>query len=125
MSCQRSANNSLTRNPVVASSQARLQERIEHLGQQIEQLKEQRKQTPHHLTLAQLPEEKRFHRLLPERKHFLDTIRMIGYRAETSMASVLRETLARSEDTRALLRQIYNTEADLFPDAESKTLTVS
>ncbi len=50
---------------------------------------------------------------------------MIGYRAETSMASVLRETMARSEDTRALLRQIYNTEADLFPDAESKTLTVS
>jgi len=106
-------------------SQATLQERIEHLDQQIEQLKEQRKQTPHHLTLAQLPEEERFQRLLPERKHFLDTIRMIGYRAETSMASVLRETMARSEDTRALLRQIYNTEADLLPDAETKTLTVS
>jgi hypothetical protein len=106
-------------------SQATLQERIEHLDQQIEQLKGQRKQTPHHLTLAQLPEEERFERLLPERKHFLDTIRMISYRAETSMASVLREAMARSDDTRALLRQIYNTETDLFPDAESKTLTVS
>jgi hypothetical protein len=40
------------------------------------------------------------------------------------MASVLRETLTRSDDARALLRQIYNTEADLFPDAEGKTLTV-
>ncbi|MGO8718619.1 MAG: putative transposase [Acidobacteriaceae bacterium] len=29
------------------------------------------------------------------------------------------------EGTRALLRQIYNTEADLYPDAVGKTLTVS
>ena len=63
-------------------------------------------------------------RLLPERKQFLDTIKLISYRAETSMASVLRQTLTRSDDTRALLRQIYSTEADLFPDAVSKTLTV-
>jgi hypothetical protein len=63
------------------------------------------------------------HGLLPERKQFLDTIKLISYRAETSMASVLRETMTRS-DARALVRQIYSTEADLFPDAESKTLTV-
>ena len=73
---------------------------------------------------SELPEAERFHRLLPERKQFLDTIKLISYRAETSMASVLRETLTRSDDARALLRQIYTTEADLFPDAEGKTLTV-
>jgi hypothetical protein len=104
--------------------QAQLQEHIEHLGQQIEQLKQQRKKTPHHVSVAELPEGERFQRLLPERKQFLDTIKLISYRAETSMASVLREVMTRSDDTRALLRQIYNTEADLFPDAESKTLTV-
>ena len=54
----------------------------------------------------------------------MDTIKLISYRAETSMASLLRETLTRSDDARALLRQIYNTEADLFPDAEGKTLKV-
>ena len=91
----------------------------------MERLKEQRKITPNHLPLAQLPQGERFERLKPERKHFLDTIKLISYRAETSMASVLRETMARSEDIRALLRQIYNTEADLIPDAENKTLTVS
>ena len=104
--------------------QAQLQEQIEHLGQQIEQLKQQRKNTPHHVTVAELPEAERFHRLLPERKQFLDTIKLISYRAETSMASMLRETLTRSDDARALLGQIYNTEADIFPDAEGKTLTV-
>ena len=49
---------------------------------------------------------------------------MIAYRAETSMASTVREKLTRSDDARALLRQIYATEVDLIPDLESKTLTV-
>ena len=30
----------------------------------------------------------------------------------------------RAEDARALLRRIYNTDVDLFPDAQNKTLTV-
>ena len=49
---------------------------------------------------------------------------MIAYRAETSLASLLREHLARSDDARALLRQAFNNEADLLPDPATKTLTV-
>ena len=101
-----------------------LQEEIETFTRHIEQLKQQRRQTDHHITAKQLSEEDRFTRLRTERKHFIDTIKMICYRAETSMASLLRESLARSEDTRALLRQIYDTEADLFPDPATNTLTV-
>jgi len=71
-----------------------------------------------------LPEEDRFTRLRTERKHFLDTLKMIAYRAETSMASLLREHLARGDDARALLRQIFATEADLTPDLVAKTLTI-
>jgi hypothetical protein len=52
------------------------------------------------------------------------SIKMIYYRAETSMAPLLRESLARSEDSRALRRQIYDTEADLFPAPPTNTLTV-
>jgi hypothetical protein len=101
-----------------------LREEIDTLARQIEQLKQQRQQTDHHITVKQLPEQDRFTRLRTERKHFIDTIKMISYRAETSMTSLLQENLARSEDTRALLRQIYDTEADLLPDTEAKTLTV-
>jgi Transposase protein len=103
---------------------AQLQEEIEHLGKQLDQIKLQRKQTAHHVTVGELPQAERFSRLLPERKHFLDTIKLISYRAETSMASLLRESMSREDDTRALLRQIYATEADLLPDADNKTLTV-
>jgi hypothetical protein len=93
---------------------ARQQENIEQTGKQLELLKEQRRKTEHHITLAQLLEEQRFQRLIPERMHFIDTIKMISYRAETSMASVLREVMARSDDVRALLCQVYHTEADLL-----------
>ena len=101
-----------------------LQEAIEDLDRQIQQLKVQRKQTPHHIPVQDLPESDRFSRLLTERKHFIDTIKLIAYRAETSMASLLRDKLSRADDARALLRQIYDTEVDLIPDLENKTLTV-
>jgi hypothetical protein len=72
-----------------------------------------------------LPEADRFTRLRTERKHFIDTLKMIAYRAETSMASLLREHMARGgDDARALLRQIFQTEADLTPDLAANTLTV-
>ena len=49
---------------------------------------------------------------------------MISYRAETSMAAIVREKMARPDDGRALLRQIFDTEVDLIPDTEQGTLTV-
>jgi hypothetical protein len=102
----------------------KLQEAIEELDHQIQQLKTQRKQTPHHIPVKDLPESDRFSRLLTERKHFIDTIKLIAYRAETSMASLLLDKLSRADDGRALLRQIYDTEVDLIPDLQNKTLTV-
>src|SRR6266571_2559425 len=78
-----------------------LQEQIQHLDLEIDNLKQQRKQTTHHIPVKSLPEQDRFTRLRTERKHFVDTIKMIGYRAETSLASLLREHLARSDDARA------------------------
>jgi hypothetical protein len=103
---------------------AQLQDEIENLNREIDELKKQRKETPHHIPVKDLPESDRFSRLLTERKHFIDTVKLIAYRAETSMASLLRDKLSREEDTRALLRQIYETEVDLIPDLQSNTLAV-
>jgi hypothetical protein len=104
--------------------QGKLQEGIEQLQPALDLLKQQRKQTPRQIPVQDLPEPDRFTQLRTERKYFLDTIKMIAYRAETSMASTVREQLKRTDDARALLRQIYDTEADLIPDPEAKTLTV-
>ena len=104
--------------------QGQLQEQIEQLEARLEDLKKQRQATPHQIPVQDLPEQDRFTRLRTERKQFLDTIKMIAYRAETAMAATVREKLARFDDARALLRQIYQTEVDLIPDVNAKTLTV-
>ncbi|PYT23927.1 MAG: hypothetical protein DMG57_30480 [Acidobacteria bacterium] len=102
-----------------------LQEEIQVLDLEIANLKQLRKQAEHHIPVKSLPVADRFTRLRTERKHFIDTLKMIAYRAETSMASLLREHMARgADDARALLRQIFQTEADLTPDLAANTLTV-
>jgi hypothetical protein len=106
------------------SGQARQQEKIEQLQRELDEIKKLRKTTPHHIPVKDLPEKDRFTRLLPERKHFIDTIKMIAYRAETSMVSIIREKLGRADDARSLLLQIFDTEVDLVPDLAANTLTV-
>jgi predicted nucleic acid-binding Zn-ribbon protein len=102
-----------------------LREEIRAMDLEIDNLKRQRKNTERHIAVKSLPEEDQFTRLRTERKHFIDTLKMIAYRAETSLASLLREHMARGEDdARALLRQIFQSEADLTPELAANTLTV-
>ena len=102
-----------------------LREEIQALDRELGNLKQERKKTAHHVPVKSLPEEDRFTRLRTERKHFIDTLKMIAYRAETSLASMLREHLARGDDdARALLRQIFRSEADLTPNPAANTLTI-
>ena len=61
--------------PTYQRRKGELQEQIQHLHVEIEQLKQQRKQTERHIPVKSLPEEERFTRLRTERKHFLDTIK--------------------------------------------------
>ena len=103
---------------------AALQEEIETLQHELAALKAKRKQTPHHVTIDELPEAARFRQLTTQSKHLIETIKMIADRAETAMANSLREHLKRPDEARRLLRALYTTEADLLPDPEARTLTV-
>ena len=85
----------------------------------------QRKATNRHITYNELPEAAQFDRLSTQSKHLVDTVKMIAYRAETAMALLLRPELARTDDARALLREIYRSPADLIPDPAQGTLTVA
>jgi len=49
---------------------------------------------------------------------------MFAYRAETAMASLLRECLSTPDEARRLLQALYQSEADLLPDHQQGTLTV-
>ena len=49
---------------------------------------------------------------------------MIAYRAETAMTQIVREEMAREDDARALLRDLFRSEADLLPDPEHEVLEI-
>ena len=103
---------------------AALQEEIEDLERELAARKTERKATPQHIPIDELPEEARFRQLSTQSKHLVDTLKMIAYRAETAMANSLREHLARPNEARCLLRALYTTDADLLPDPAAGTLTV-
>ena len=104
---------------------AELGETIEQFEAELEGINNQLKTTPAHLKWDHLPETEKFERLAPSRKRLVDTVKMIAYRAETAMASIVREVLARDDDARSLLRDLFRSEVDLLPDLEQRLLSVS
>jgi transposase len=103
---------------------AELVEAIEQFAKELMGINDQLKETPSHLKWDEMPETEKFERLAPSRKQLVDTVKMIAYRAETAMASIVRETLARADDSRSLLRDLFRSEADLLPDVEHHLLRV-
>jgi len=105
------------------SRQTQLRQTIEALEKEVATLKQKRKEVPSHLTLGELPPAERFQQLSRAKKHLVDTIKMVAYRAETALAMSLRQHMARTDDARALLREIFVAAADLCPDETAGTLT--
>jgi transposase-like protein len=97
---------------------------IQRLEERIGCIKAQRKETPRKVRLEELPEEERPTQLRPLGKRFTDTIKMIAYRAETAMVGLLKPHLAKEEEARALIRELFVSSADLRPSQEDDTLCV-
>jgi transposase len=103
---------------------ADLLEEIEQLEHELTGIDNQLKTTPSHLDWDKLPEDEKFQRLAPSRKQLVDTVKMIAYRAETALASIVRKDLARVDDARSLLRDVFCSDADLTPDLDKQVLGV-
>jgi transposase len=103
---------------------AELMDEIEPLERQLNDIQRRKKETSQHLEWKDMPEEHKFQQLAPGRKRLLDTVKMIAYRAETAMTRIVREKLAREDDARALLRDLFRSEADILPDLENDVLEV-
>jgi hypothetical protein len=103
---------------------SKLQEEITFEKKNIDDLKQKRKGTRKHIEFFQLPEKEKFSKVGNEKKQFMDTLKMIAYRAETALANIIRPKMARKDEARALIRQIFNTEIDISPDKKNKVLNV-
>jgi len=103
---------------------AELVEEIQQLENEVDQVKQRLRETPNHVKWDELPKEQKFERLASSRKRLVDTVKMSAYRAETAMTTIVREELARDDDARALLRDLFRSEADLLPDLKQGVLEV-
>jgi transposase-like protein len=101
----------------------RLQD-LQRLEADTADLRLQRRHTPKKVTLDSLPENERPRQLAPLGKMLTDTIKMIAYRAETALVGLLRPHLAKEEEARALVRELFVSSADLEPNESENTLTI-
>ena len=78
------------------------------------------------IKLCQMPEQKRYNKLKTESKLLMNVIRMICYRAESAVASWIAPYLVRANDEgRMFVKQIIRSNADLSPDYQNNTLTIT
>jgi len=101
----------------------RLQD-LQRLEADAADLRLKRRQTPRKVPIGTLSENERPRQLRPLGKLFTDTVKMIAYRAETALVGLLRPHLAKEEDARALIRELFVSSADLEPDEKGNTLTI-
>lgn len=101
-----------------------LNEQIKYIENIIAQIKQKKTEIPRKIAYSKLPDNQKFDTIINERKFFLDTIKMIAYRAETSMANIIKPMMAHPGEARTLLKQVYQSDANIFVDNINKTLTV-
>jgi transposase len=103
---------------------ADLREEIEQLENELAVLKKQMKSTPQHVPWDDLPEGQKFERLAPSRKRLTDTVKLVAYRAETALATIVREKLSHADEARSLICDLFRSDADIHPDEAARVLEV-
>ncbi len=106
------------------SDKENLKEEIGGLELDIEQVKAYKKLIPRKITYAELPDNDKFDNVINQRKHFLDTIKLIAYRAETALSNIAKEYMSHKDEARLLLKQIYKTDANMMVDDENGKLII-
>jgi hypothetical protein len=105
--------------------QSQLQEAIARYEEEIQELMVELKGISKYVKVNEMPVNCRYNKLKSESKLFMNTIRMIVYRAETAIANVLSPSYNRAaEEVRMLVKEIIKNDADIIPDQQNKTLTV-
>jgi len=109
--------------PDLTEKQCNLKEQILSHEQTINELIKKRKSTKSRITLEQMPETQRYNKLKTESKVFINIIKMICYRAESALVNLLPTTL--NGEQRMCIKQMIQNNADIIPDYENNTLTVT
>ena len=85
------------------------------LAAELDQLKQQRADSPTHVRAGDLPEQDKLDALPVGGRLFLDVVRMIAYRAETRMMAPVITTQGKKPNARRLLRTLLTSDANIIP----------
>jgi transposase-like protein len=97
---------------------------IQALQTDVAALSAQRRQTPRKAQISTLPESERPRRLMPLGKALTDTVKMIAYRAETALVGLISKHMAKPDEARALIRELFVSSADIIPNEAEGTLII-
>lgn len=101
-----------------------LLEEIQDFEKKSTELKNQLKSIDKHIQWDQLDEQERFKKPAIGRKRLIDTVRMIAYRAETAMTTLITGKIIDTSAARKMLQDLFQAEADIIPDCDNKLLQI-
>lgn len=122
---QQAMDNSIDELPAITDKQMQYKDIISRLKQEEAVLLEERKHIPAKIRLEQMPEQSRYNKLKTESKILMNIIKMICYRAESAMATLVTPYLSTArQEKRMFIKQVISSNADLIPNDMDNTLTV-
>jgi hypothetical protein len=101
------------------------QQQIEDLEKKRQEIIQKKKNMDRKIMFKELDENQKFDTSLNERKFFLDTIKIVAYRAETAMANLIKNQMTSPEQARTLIRRLYQSDADIRVDKDLNFLRVT
>jgi hypothetical protein len=107
-----------------AKRKSDMQQEIEDLEKQRTMIIEKKKKVDKTILFKDLNENQKFDTSVNERKLFLDIIKIIAYRAETSLCNTIKEKMASPQQARTLIRKFYTADADIEPDENNAILNI-
>lgn len=122
---EENVNSALETTPQYTQKQITLINQINQIKDEEQELVEQRKQQPYKIEVKNMPENEKYTTLDLECKLFQNIIKMICYRAETTVTLLLNsEIYTKQEEIRSFVKSVIKTKGDIVPDYEQKTLTI-
>jgi hypothetical protein len=107
-----------------AKKKSELQLEIENLEKQRIEIIEKKNTTEKKKLFEDLDENHKFDTSVNERKFFLDTIKIIAYRAETALCNIIKKQMTSPQQARTLIRKLYTADADMEVDEINAALIV-
>ena len=101
-----------------------MQLEIEDLEKERISIIDEKKTVDKRILFSDLDENQKFDTSLNERKFFLDTIKIVAYRAETALCNIIKEQMASPQQARSLIRKLYSSDADIELDNINSVLFI-